>query len=165
VTSVACHPGGKLVASLARDGTVCFWDLATTKEVFSFQSLGSKFDYLTDSRTDFNARGNLLAVAGGRDNAVHVWDVERRAEGAVLKGHDSCIKESCFSPDDSWLATASEDRTVRIWNVAKQEQIRVLEGHGDTIHAVAVSRDGKWLASGSNDGDVRLWDTRTWNEV
>jgi WD40 repeat protein/tRNA A-37 threonylcarbamoyl transferase component Bud32 len=165
VSSVAFHPGGNLVASFARDGAVRVWDL-TTKEVFSFQlPADSNFDYLTDSRLAFSSRGNLLAIAGGHDNSVHVWDVEHRAEVAVLKGHDLFIKESCFSPDDSWLATCGGDRTVRIWDVAKQQQSHVLEGHTNQIEAVAVSRDGKWLASGSSDGTVRLWDAHAWKEA
>jgi WD40 repeat protein/tRNA A-37 threonylcarbamoyl transferase component Bud32 len=169
VTSVAFHPGGNLMASFARDdGAVRVWDLAATndKEAFSFQiSAANNFDYQTDSRLAFSTRGNLLAVAGGHDNAVHIWDIERRAEVAVLKGHEQFIRESCFGLDDSWLATCGADRTVRIWDVVKQRQIQVLQGHTDQIQTVAVSRDGKWLASGSSDGTVRLWDTQTWKEA
>src|SRR6202008_3007600 len=132
--------------------------------------------YSGDARLAFSRRGNLLAVPGGTDNLVHIWDVDRRAEVAVLKGHQSPILESCFSPDDSWVATTGFDRTVRIWKVpsaltsdgkpgGEWTQLQVLEGHGDTIHSVAVSRDGKWLASSSSDGSVRIWDTATWKEV
>ena len=166
VLSVAFHPAGKLVACFARDGAVRFWDLTTAKEAFCFQLPPEcAFDWETDCRVAFSSRGTLLAAPGGRDNSVRLWDVDRRAEVAMLKGHTSWVLESCFSPDDSWLATAGHDRTVRIWDVAKQEQLQVLEGHTDPVQTLAVSPDGKWLASGSLDGTVRLWDTHSWKQV
>src|SRR5262249_31250779 len=144
VSSVAFHPDGKHVAAYGRDGAVHFWDLAAPDKVaFSFALPPGV--YSGDARMAFNSRGNLLAVPGGSDNSVHLWDVERRAEIAVLKGHASWVLEQCFSPDDSWLATAGDDRTVRIWDVARREQIKLLEGHTDHVHTLAVSRDGKWL--------------------
>jgi len=164
VSSVVFHPAGKLVASFGRDGAVCLWDLATASKEFSFQ-LPPDNIYTGNQRLAFNSRGNLLAVPVGKDDNVHVWDIERRAEVAVLRGHDSWVLESCFSPDDSWLATAGDDRTVRIWDVGRWEPTHVLEAHTDGVHGVAVSRDGKWLASGSRDGTVRLWDTATWKEA
>lgn len=165
-SSVAFHPAGNFVASFARDGAVRFWDLKTTKEAFRFQlPSGTAFDHRNDARFAFSSRGDLLAVPGGGDGTVHLWDVERRAGIAVLKGHSDGVLETCFSPDDAWLATAGVDRTVRIWNVATQEQIYLLEGHSAAVHTVAFSRDGQWLASGSLDGTVRLWDTTTWTEA
>jgi WD40 repeat protein/serine/threonine protein kinase len=164
VSSVAFHPAGKLLAALGRDGAVRFWDLRTGAQSFCLQ-LTPYQEHGSDPRIAFNACGNLLAVPSGHDNMVRLWDVERRAEIAVLKGHSSWIFEACFAPDDSWLATAGFDRTVRIWDMATHEQIRVLEGHTDAVQSVAVSRDGKWLASGAWDGTVRLWDTSTWDEL
>ncbi len=164
VSSVAFHPAGNLVAAFGRDGAVRFWDLTTAQEAFCFQLPPGNL-YSSDPRVAFSSRGNLLAASGGSNNSVHVWDVERRIEVAVLQGHRGWIKDICFSPDGSWLATGGQDRTVRIWDVVKQEQIQVVEGHTDEVYALAVSRDGKWLASGSRDGTVRLWDTNTWKEV
>jgi WD40 repeat protein len=163
VPSVAFDPGGKFVAAFGRDGAVHFWDLTTWVEAFAFSL--PKQDYFQDARMAFNSRGNLLAIPGGAANSVHIWDVEHRVEVAELKGHTSWVLESCFSPDDTWLATVGYDRTVRIWDLARKEQIRVLEGHIDEVQTVAVSRNGKWLASGSMDGTVRVWDTATWKEA
>ncbi|HEV3345117.1 MAG TPA: serine/threonine-protein kinase, partial [Pirellulales bacterium] len=167
VSWAAFHPAGNLVASFARDGAVRFWDLTTAREAFCLQ-MPSECVYAwdTDSRAAFNTRGSLLAVPGGHDNSVRLWDVERRAEVGVLKGHQDVVRDCCFSPDDCWLASGGNDRTVRIWDAVKKEPFRLLEGQtGGTINTVAFSRDGKWLASGSEDGSVRLWDTSTWKEV
>src|SRR5262249_50639198 len=92
VPSVAFHPGGKLLAAFGRDGAVRFWDLATGKEAFSFSLPPG--EYTPDPRIAFNARGNMLAVPGSREaNAIYLFDVDRRAEVAVLKGHTGWVLE------------------------------------------------------------------------
>jgi WD40 repeat protein/serine/threonine protein kinase len=160
VSSVAFHPAGKLLAAYGRDGAVHFWDLATGAHAFHLQLPPGV--YSPDGRIAFSARGNLVAIPGGDHNTVHLWDVNRRAEIAAMKGHTSWVLETCFARDDSWLATASHDRTVRIWDTATHAVLRTLEGHPVDVHNLAVSPDGKWLASGSLDGEIRLWDTKTW---
>jgi WD40 repeat protein/serine/threonine protein kinase len=167
-SSVAFHPAGKLVAAYGRDGAAHFWELASADRAratpaFSFQLPPGV--YSPDGRMAFSAHGNLLAIPGGTHNTVHLWDVERRAEIAVLKGHAEWVLECCFAPDDSWLATSSKDRTIRIWDVATHTELQALEGHTGEVHNLAVSLDGKWLASGSMDGTVRVWNTRSWTQA
>src|SRR5262249_2390613 len=137
-----------------------------TNEAFSIPvAPASAFDFANDARVTFSARGNLFAASGGHNNTVHLFDVDRKAEIAVLKGHRSSLLDICFGPDDSWVASAGHDRVVRVWNVATQAQVQMLEGHTDTIHALAVSKDGTRLASGGLDGTVRVWDTATWKQI
>jgi WD40 repeat protein len=163
VSSLAFHPAGKLVAAFGRDAALRFWDLATSQEVFSLSLPAGT--YTNDGRMAFNATGTLVAASAGSKFSVHVWDVDRRAESAVLRGHTDLVIDVGFSPDSSWLASASWDHTIRIWNLQTKEPIQVLEGHTDKVIALAISRDGRLLASGSVDGTVRIWDTKTWKEV
>ncbi len=164
VSGVAFHPNGELLAACGRDGGIQFWDLSTSREAFRFQ-LPPDNHYGSDARIAFSPRGDRVAASGGMSNTAHVWDVGRRAEVAVLRGHKGYVTDLCFSPDGAWLASASSDQTVRVWDLSHPDSPRVLEGHTDFVRCLAVSRDGTRLASGGLDGTVRVWDTTTWQEV
>jgi WD40 repeat protein len=162
VTSVAFHPSGSILATRARDA-VRLWDVASGREVHRWSV---PTDSWRDTRLAFNPGGALLA-SGATGRVIRVWDVDRRAEVAVLRGHQDEVRDVAFSPDGRWLASVADqgDPVVRIWDVARWEEAQALEGHTAGGYAVAFNRDGTLLASGATDGTVRLWDTVTWKEV
>jgi WD40 repeat protein len=103
--------------------------------------------------------GGLLAT-GGRDNAVHLWDIGTGKE-RVLRGHGNDVSSIAFSSDGVLVASGSDDRTVRLWSVGTGQMQRTLGGPGGRIEAVVFwSREGerRWLFSGGEDGDVAMWD-------
>jgi WD40 repeat protein len=59
--------------------------------------------------------GRLLA-AGCDDRNVHVWDVPRRQEQAVLEGHQKQVWSVCFHPSGNLLASWAGDSTTRLWD-------------------------------------------------
>lgn len=156
LSGVAFHPAGNLLASAGRFDDVRLWDPATGRGVHHFDSPNDRY-----GRLKFSPGGDRLASGVG--DTVRVWDVDRRAEVARLRGHEAI--DVAFGPDGAWLASAGIDRTVRVWDAGKWEQIRILEGHTDQVNGLAVSRDGRWLASASHDGTARVWDTTTWKEA
>jgi WD40 repeat protein len=48
---------------------------------------------------------------------VKVWDSELGLEVLTLKGHAERVTGVAFSPDNSYLASASNDETVKVWEV------------------------------------------------
>lgn len=73
-----------------------------------------------------------------------------------LEGHGDYVQAVSFSPDGSWIATASNDDTVKLWE--QDGRLRqTLRGHLDQVKSVSVSPNGELLASASNDATVKLW--------
>ncbi|WP_244188232.1 WD40 repeat domain-containing protein [Streptomyces regalis] len=108
--------------------------------------------------------GRLVAVSGGYDCTVRIWDVATATQmGDPLCGHTGVIRSvACGVLHGHPIAlTSGEDETIRIWDLERREQIgRPLTGHTGPIRAVACGQlDGRPIAvSGSRDHTLRLWD-------
>jgi denticleless len=100
------------------------------------------------------------------------------------RGHGNGLFDLDWSPDDTWLASASADLRVRIWdpmctnaapvgnNVVPgcnnevedwdgDKALRSLEGHESTAKCVSWRpKDKNVLASGGRGGEVCIWDLR-----
>ena len=96
-----------------------------------------------------------IAVSGGADGTVRVWDLAGTAPPRVLTGHHSQVSGVAVTPDGR---TAVSGGTVRLWDLAGTAPPRVLTGDADPVWGVAVSADGRTAVSGGHDGTVRVWD-------
>ena len=96
-------------------------------------------------------------VTASEDKTARIWDVERGAQIAVLKGHDNVVYSAAFSPDGRRVVTASKDKTARIWDVERGAQIAVLKGHDNVVFSAAFSPDGRRMVTASFDKTARIW--------
>jgi WD40 repeat protein/tRNA A-37 threonylcarbamoyl transferase component Bud32 len=167
VASVAVHPEGRLLATLARSkeqnsASLRLWNVETGAMLRHWPIPAG----WQDGRLAFAPQGNLLA-AGCADFRIRLFDVKTMEALPALEGHTAPVRDVAFSPDGRWLASAGDDgdRTVRIWDVKTKTQVKVLTGARRCVYTVAWNREGTMLASGSIDGNVRLWDTKTWETV
>ena len=149
VTAVAFSPDGKILATSGSDRAVRLWDIGLQRQV---KHLG-----ITSGSVAFAPDGKTLAIAGGGDRSIHLWDVAAKCERASLS-HRADAEAVAFSPDGKLLASCSWDQTVRIWDVATQKEVDGLAGHTGPVLCVVFSPDGKTLAYGGLDTTVRLWD-------
>jgi WD40 repeat protein len=77
----------------------------------------------------------------------------------TLEGHSRGVYSVAFSPDSTWLASASYDSTVKIWDTRSGECLQTLKGHSREVSSVAFSHDSTRLVSASYDSTVKIWDT------
>jgi hypothetical protein len=80
-------------------------------------------------------------------------DTRRRKSLQSLYRNENALT---FSPDGSYLATASWDHTAKIWETSSGRELFRLP-HEDSVNGVVFSPDGKYLATASMDGIARLW--------
>jgi serine/threonine protein kinase/WD40 repeat protein len=77
---------------------------------------------------------------------VVVWDVARREQLGVLRGHRERILDVAFSSDGEWIATGSLDYTARIWETRTGQNVAILSGSSSPPFRVQWSPTGEHLA-------------------
>jgi WD40 repeat protein/tRNA A-37 threonylcarbamoyl transferase component Bud32 len=105
-----------------------------------------------------------LALSGGQDGTLRLWDVATGAEVRVLGGPGSEVRAVALSADGR-LALSAGGATLKLWDTATGQELGRLIGHTDTVKSVALAPDGRRAASGGEDRTVRLWDVQTHREV
>ncbi|HXG08403.1 MAG TPA: c-type cytochrome domain-containing protein [Gemmataceae bacterium] len=106
-----------------------------------------------------------LALSGGADRTVRLWDVAGGRELRRFQGHADVITAVAFSADGRRAASGSKDRTVRVWDLTDGRELGRWTGHTDAVSSVAFTPDGSQILSGSHDGTLRLWDTARGSEL
>jgi WD40 repeat protein len=99
-----------------------------------------------------------LAVSGGEDRTVRLWDLPSGRELYCFEGHTDAVAAVAFSLNGRLIVSTGKDRTIRLWDVAGRTELHRLKGHTDAVSGVAFTSDGKQLLSASHDGTLRLWD-------
>ncbi len=98
------------LATGGSDGALCLWDLDT----------GNKIASVCTGVTSlaFDSTGRFIA-AGTLAQTVVVWEMKylRFDKQFEFAGHQDRIGSVLFSPNGSWLVSASDDNSLRIWNL------------------------------------------------
>lgn len=111
VYHVEVSPDGRLLASAdARADTARLWDLTTKKQLHAFADLGSLVPHVT-----FSPDGRLVATASW---AGHLSLFDTKSYQRWLRIHEvGGVHWAAFSPDQRWLAVATNAPTLRVFNV------------------------------------------------
>ncbi|MBI4567751.1 MAG: DUF4062 domain-containing protein [Planctomycetes bacterium] len=122
-----------------------------------------------------------VAVSGGADGSIRVWNLETGEERAVLHAHGRRRArggERIFSADGMWGApmtigvlsitadggiavSGGMDGSIRIWNLRTMTDVAVIEsvtGRTEGCTIMAATADARMAAVGQVGGRVRLWD-------
>jgi len=154
VHAIAIHPSGGFVAVAGgqpgRGGEVAVYDLAS----------GQLDKRLLDTSDEmlclaFDPEGKQLA-AGGSDNAIHLFDWEKRKETQNIQQHADWVTALDFSADGKKIASASRDRTARVYLTATGELETTYTGHSGPLMTVAFLSDGM-VASGGREKEIHIW--------
>jgi WD40 repeat protein len=126
---------GKYVLSIV-DTTVGVWDVATGKEVRTFQENGNPVTAVV-----LSADGKYV-IAGYRDKAVE---------------EDDAVHEE-GNPTSSQNNATSQGYGITIWNFASGEMVRRFNCGPGRVSALAVAPNGRYVVSADYKDSVRVWD-------
>jgi WD40 repeat protein len=146
--ALAYSPTGDVLAMALQDGTVHLW-FPDGEEL----ELADGLEY---ESIVFSPDGTRLA-AGGKNNAIQLWDLRTRAPRGTLTGHTDWIGALSWSPSGRYLASGSDDRTARIWDIENPANTPLLSGHQNYIDGICWAPDEQSVATCSADWTIRVW--------
>lgn len=161
IRSLAFSPDGGHLASADDSGTLCFWDVATGRELRrqSFPVRSVRIALAPDGKT-------LATTWYGVPYAVFLWDAATGKEVRRLlipeKGSASAV---VFSPDGKTVAATCWRTGIHIWDTATGRLLRSQAGmpSGGSGYIVA-SPDGRTLAATCGKEDIILRDANDLSE-
>ena len=74
-----------------------------------------------------------------------------------MRGHTQHLYKAVWSPDERFIATASQDYSIRLWEGTTGRLLTVLGTHTDAVYDIAFSPDGAYFMSGSEDGTAHIY--------
>ena len=112
---------------------------------------------------------DAIAVAGGPQGFISIYDLETGELRQRLDGHDDLVWSLDFSPDGRRLISGSMDRTIKIWDLESGIDLVTFRNFDDWVFCAKLSPDGCTLISGGEldgeSGPFRVFHASTADEV
>ncbi len=146
VHHAAFSPDGRQVVTASGEGWATVWttDGKMVRELIHPEMV---------TRAQFSPDGKKIITAG---TVVRFWGKGNVPEDSLV--HELGVHTLVFSPNQTYLVTASHDQKVRLWKPGKG-LMAVYAKHEFSINSVAFSADGSRLLTAGSDGQVRFWFT------
>lgn len=75
----------------------------------------------------------------------------------IFSGHLASVNALAWSPDGTFIVSASDDASVQIFHASSGQRRTVYTGHTEAVATVGWSPDGSLIASGGQDSTVQIW--------
>jgi len=178
------HQGVPLVVCSGEAGHVWIWNLSRRDTFATARShwlaaslahrpLGSEAEArglsIIESNT-FNTRaieagviaGDPVAITGGDDGALRVWNLREKVLADRLDGHPAKVTAIALAEvnERPIAVSGGEDGTIRIWDLgARSSAMGPVRAHDRLVRGVAAGRDGNTplAVSVGDDGKLRVW--------
>jgi WD40 repeat protein len=167
VQAVAYSPDGRTVlassglfTTVENEYSLILWDVETGKLV-------RRFDADDESFSVAISPDGSIALTGGDDNDVYLWDLNSGENTQILKGHQAAVTALSFTPDGRRVMSGDWNGRLILWNLATGAPIMQAKVHrsfsvwsaGDPPPAnVALTPDGRAALSSTDDGTLIRWD-------
>lgn len=159
ITSVCYSSDNKYALTASEDKTAILWDIASWKEIRTFNGHTAKI-YSAVFSTD-----NKQVLTASADGTIKLWDIETGYLIRTFKGHKNDVVSAKFIADNTKLISASHDGLIIVWDMFTGEILKQMDGHTEWIRCLAVSENEKYAATGSDDKTLKIWDLETGIEL
>jgi WD40 repeat protein len=149
VNSVSFNSDGSRLVTGASDGTVRVWEADTGEQLLYYR--GHKRS-VRDAV--FNQDGTMIA-SGSWDKTLQIWESRtgKIIEKQILDGK---LWSIAFSPDDRYVAVASENNPIKVWDRDSKKWRKSIKGHNGRVNKILFIVDG--LISAGDDQTCQWWD-------
>ncbi|XP_049840536.1 protein qui-1 [Schistocerca gregaria] len=103
------------------------------------------------------SRDGTMAVTGGVDSLVNIWQLNTHELHSTLEGHFASVTCVAFSPNGLFAVSGSEDKTARVWGLTLGLVVSVFKGHQATITAVTAMMDSRRVVTADRQGILAVW--------
>ena len=146
VLSVKFSSDKSRVASLAQDGIVRLWDVATGRQlefydVGGFANLG-----------DFHPQGQSI-FALSKDKKIHSLVLANSKSIAS----NASVRSLVFLPNGQSFAGICDDKTLKIWNINNGNVEKEFVATSNALGTVAFSPNNQLFVLGGVDSEVRIY--------
>ena len=135
---------------LTADTAAHIWDIASGREITSFETHGDPVEYGT-----FSGDGRFVATSSSHGR-IALWDAESGRATLQFAENGGAVVHIQFSPRGDLLASASADGKVRLWSTSTGAAVATLTASGNLRRAL-FSPDGKLVLTALKDNTARLW--------
>jgi len=104
------------------------------------------------------SRDGRVAISGGEDHLVRLWDVRSGTEIKNFSGHGGAVACVAISDDAKTALSGGDDKSLRLWDLQTGEVLRKFDSPSGMVNCVAFSPDQLAALSGGEDGTLTLWD-------
>jgi WD40 repeat protein/tetratricopeptide (TPR) repeat protein len=157
-------PREQTLAVLCADGQLLLIDTRTGKTRRTLTHSGPAIIAMNmPQRLAFHPRDGRRLASWGQPDGLRMWDVQ--AGETLWRLPDPELEAISFSPDASWLATASRDKTARVHDALTGQPAGPPLVHRDWVFRARFSPDGSRLLTACRDRAARIWDWKSGEAV
>lgn len=158
VRGLAFLPGDKQLLSCAEDNTARLWDVASGKQLRSWDHGAWVVALAVD------ARGEAF-YTGDAEGRLRRYRLDEEKPALEVAAHTGAIQALALSPDDDagdgapLVASAARDEALKLYDARRLQFVAALPTEPTRpVHALAFAPRGRLLAAGDDSGCVTLWD-------
>ena len=94
-----------------------------------------------------------LAISGGRETTLKVWNLQSRKEVFTLAGHADTI--TCVATVGNKVISVSDDNTLKVWDLLSRKVVASFMGDS-AFKACAIAPDGVTIVAAEASGQVHF---------